>query len=50
MVVKPLNTIYLPMRNFITKFVRIFGICKDFPGNRVNELGGRFNRKVEKYL
>lgn len=27
------------MRNFITNFVRILGICKDFAGNRVNGLG-----------
>ena len=27
------------MRNFIANFVRILGICKDFAGNRVNELG-----------
>lgn len=27
------------MRNFIAKFVRILGICKDFAGNRVNALG-----------
>lgn len=39
MVTKPLNTIYLLMRNFITNFVRILGTCKDFAGNRVNELG-----------
>ena len=39
MVTKPLNTIYLLMRNFITNFVRILGICKDFAGNRVNEHG-----------
>lgn len=39
MVTKPLNTIYLLMRNFIANFVRILGICKDFAGNRVNELG-----------
>ncbi len=39
MVLKPLNTIYLLMRNFIANFVRILGICKDFAGNRVNELG-----------
>lgn len=25
--------------NFIANFVRILGICKDFAGNRVNELG-----------
>ena len=39
MVAKPLSTIYLHMRNFMTNFVRILGICKDFAGNRVNELG-----------
>lgn len=38
MVVKPLNTIYLLMRDFMTNFVRILGICKYFAGNRVNEL------------
>ncbi len=27
------------MRNFIANFVRILGICKDFAGNCVNELG-----------
>ena len=27
------------MRNFIANLVRILGICKDFAGNRVNELG-----------
>ncbi len=27
------------MRNFMANFVRILGICKDFAGNRVNELG-----------
>ena len=26
-------------RNFIANFVRILGICKEFAGNRVNELG-----------
>ena len=36
---KLLRTIALLMRNFITNFVRILGICKDFAGNRVNELG-----------
>ena len=36
---KLLGTIALLMRNFITNFVRILGICKDFAGNRVNELG-----------
>lgn len=38
-VTKLLRTIALLMRNFIAKFVRILGICKDFAGNRVNELG-----------
>ena len=38
-VLKLLRTIALLMRNFITNFVRILGICKDFAGNRVNELG-----------
>ena len=36
---KLLRTIALLMRNFIANFVRIIGICKDFAGNRVNELG-----------
>ncbi|MGN0214747.1 MAG: hypothetical protein ACI4AH_08090, partial [Muribaculaceae bacterium] len=39
MVSKPLNAIYLLMRNFIANFVIILGVCKDFAGNRVNELG-----------
>lgn len=38
-VVKHLTTISLLMRNFITNFVRILGICKDFARNRVNDLG-----------
>ena len=38
-VITPLTTIALLMRNFIANFVRILGICKDFAGNRVNELG-----------
>lgn len=38
-VVKLLRTIALLMRNFIANFVRILGRCKDFAGNRVNELG-----------
>lgn len=38
-VTKLLRTISLLMRNFIANFVRILGICKDFAGNRVNELG-----------
>ena len=38
-VATPITTICLLMRNFIVNFVRILGICKDFAGNRVNELG-----------
>ena len=38
-VTKLLRTIALLMRNFIANFVRILGICNDFAGNRVNELG-----------
>ena len=38
-VATPLTAICLLMRNFIGNFVRILGICKDFAGNRVNELG-----------
>lgn len=38
-VIKRLSTIAQLMRNFIANFVRILGICKDFSGNRVNELG-----------
>ena len=38
-VAKPLNAIYLLMRNFMANFVRILGICKNFAGSRVNELG-----------
>ena len=38
-VVTPLTTNRLLMRNFIANFVRILGICKDFAGNRINELG-----------
>lgn len=38
-VTKPLTAIVLLMRNFMTNFVRILGICKEFAGNRVNELG-----------
>lgn len=34
-----LTTIAQPMRNCIVIFVRILGICKNFAGNRVNELG-----------
>ena len=36
---KQLSTIALLMRNFITNFVRILEICKDFAKNRVNERG-----------
>lgn len=39
MVLKLLRTIALLMRNFMANLVRILGICKDFAGNRVNELG-----------
>lgn len=39
---KLLRTIALLMRNFIVNFVRILGICKDFAGNRVNELGKNY--------
>lgn len=35
----PITTIALLMRNFIAKFVKILGFCKEFSGNRVNELG-----------
>ncbi len=38
-VTKLLRTIALLMRNFIANFVRILGICNDFAGDRVNELG-----------
>lgn len=38
-VTTPLTTIILLMRNIIANFIRILGICKDFAGNRVNELG-----------
>ncbi len=44
--VKPLITIYLLMRNFMTNFARILGICKDFAGNRVNALGNIPRRGV----
>ena len=39
LVIKLLCTIALLMRDFITNFIRILGICNDFTGNRVNELG-----------
>lgn len=38
-VVKHPTAISLLMHNFIANLVRILGICKDFAGNRVNELG-----------
>ncbi len=38
-VVKLLTVIALHMRNFITGFVKIFGFCKDFAANCVNEHG-----------
>ncbi len=38
-VTTPLTAISLLMSNFVANFVRILGICKDFTGNRVNELG-----------
>lgn len=42
----PLTTVFLHMRNFIANFVRILGNCKDFAGNRVNELGNVPRRGV----
>lgn len=36
---KPLIAISLLMRNFTANFGRVPGICKDFAGNRLNELG-----------
>ncbi len=38
-VTKLLTAIALLMRNFITNFVRILEICKDFAANRMNEHG-----------
>ncbi len=38
---KTLTAIALHIRNFMADFLRPFGICKDFAGNRVNELGNR---------
>ncbi len=38
-VTKLLRTITLLMRNFLTNFVKILEICKNFAGNRVNNLG-----------
>ncbi len=38
-VAKLLSAIKLLMRNFIANFVKILWFCKDFVGNRVNELG-----------
>jgi len=39
LVTKLLTATTLLMRNFIVNFERILGICKNFAGNRVNELG-----------
>lgn len=39
LVTTPLTTKALLMRKFIANFIRILGICKDFAGNRINELG-----------
>lgn len=46
MVPKPLNTISMLMRNFITNFTRILELCKNFAGNRVNALGNVARRGV----
>lgn len=43
---KELITITQLMRNFVTKYVRILGICKKFAMNRVNELGNVPRRGV----
>jgi len=32
----PLSRIIVDMRNFVTKFGKILGICKKFAGNQVN--------------
>lgn len=45
-VITPLTTITLLMRNFMANFVRILGICKTFAGNRVNQLGNIPRRGV----
>ena len=33
---KQLSTIIVDMRNFVTKFGKIFEICMEFAGNQVN--------------
>lgn len=43
---KPLSTIVSYMHNFIANFARILGICKEFAGNRVNNLGNVPRRGV----
>ncbi|WP_231725631.1 hypothetical protein [Prevotella sp. DNF00663] len=43
---KLLSTIIISMRNFITNFYRILNICKEFAGNRVNNLGNVSRRGV----
>lgn len=43
---KPLSTIVRYMHNFIANFARILGICKEFAGNRVNNLGNVPRRGV----
>lgn len=45
-VTKLLSTVPAYMHNFITNFVRIRQICKEFAGNRVNELGNVPRRGV----
>ena len=45
-VTKLLSTGTVSMHNFITNFVRIRQICKEFVGNRVNELGNVPRRGV----
>lgn len=45
-VAKRLTTIALRMRNFMTNFARILQICKEFAGNRVNDLGNIPRRGV----
>lgn len=45
-VTKRLTAIALRMRNFMTNFARILQICKEFAGNRVNDLGNIPRRGV----
>ena len=45
-VTKPLSTIIIDMRNFVTKFGKILEICKKFAGNQVNEKGNVPRRGV----